>query len=319
VRVVDLFSGTSRVSQALKRRGCVVCANDNNVYAHTLARCYIEADAAHFAAPAAALVHEFNGLAGKAGWFTQTYCENARFFQPKNGARIEAIREAIAKKSLDPLLEAVMLTSLMEAADRVDSTVGVHMAYLKSWARRSFNDLQLRVPELIAAPKTGRCRATRLDAVAAAGVVEADVVYLDPPYNHHSYLSNYHIWETLVAWDHPEVYGVAQKRIECRQRKSVFNTRATFKTALAEVIARLHTRALVVSFNDEGYVTREELVRLLETRGAVSVVENTGHQRYVGAKIGIFSPDGEKVGAVTHTENTEYLFLVDVQTPARRP
>ena len=37
VRVVDLFSGTSRVGQALKRRGCVVCANDNK-WAYTAGR-----------------------------------------------------------------------------------------------------------------------------------------------------------------------------------------------------------------------------------------------------------------------------------------
>ena len=29
----------------------------------------------------------------------------------------------------------VLLTSLIEAADRVDSTTGVQMAYVKQWAR----------------------------------------------------------------------------------------------------------------------------------------------------------------------------------------
>jgi adenine-specific DNA-methyltransferase len=37
------------------------------------------------------------------------------------------------------------LVSLMEAADRVDSTVGLQMAYLKTWAARAHNDLALRV------------------------------------------------------------------------------------------------------------------------------------------------------------------------------
>ena len=316
--VVDLFSGTSRVGQALKRRGLAVKANDHNAYAHTLARCYVEADADDVTGDATRLIAEMNALPGKAGWFTETYCERSRFFQPKNGARVDVIRDAIAAKGLDPLLEAVLLTSLMEAADRVDSTVGVQMAYLKSWAKRANNDLLMRLPELIPAAAKGPCSAHHLDAADAAAALSGDVIYLDPPYNVHSYLGNYHIWETLIAWDRPEVYGIACKRIDVRERKSRFNSRVQFTDALHGVIARLDARALVVSFSDEGYVTKEQLVALLQTRGPVSVVESSGFKRYVGAKIGIYSPSGEKVGAVSHTENTEYVFVVTVETPPRR-
>ena len=35
----------------------------------------------------------------------------------------------------------MLIVSLMEAADRVDSTTGVQMAFLKQWAARSYNDL----------------------------------------------------------------------------------------------------------------------------------------------------------------------------------
>ena len=41
-----------------------------------------------------------------------------------------------------------------------------------------------------------------------------DLAYVDPPYNQHRYFTNYHVWETLVAWDAPEAYGVARKRID---------------------------------------------------------------------------------------------------------
>jgi len=46
---------------------------------------------------------------------------------------------------------------------------------------------------------------------------EADLAYLDPPYNQHRYFTNYHVWETLVAWDAPAHYGVACKRVDARQ------------------------------------------------------------------------------------------------------
>ena len=46
----------------------------------------------------------------------------------------------------------MLLTSLIEAADRVDSTCGVQMAYLKRWAPRAGNPLELREPEAVAGP-----------------------------------------------------------------------------------------------------------------------------------------------------------------------
>ena len=44
-RVLDLFSGTSRVARGLKETGRYVIANDHLAYAATLARCYVQADA----------------------------------------------------------------------------------------------------------------------------------------------------------------------------------------------------------------------------------------------------------------------------------
>jgi adenine-specific DNA-methyltransferase len=46
----------------------------------------------------------------------------------------------------------LLLTALLLAADRVDSTTGLQMAYLKDWSPRSYQPLELRVPELIAGP-----------------------------------------------------------------------------------------------------------------------------------------------------------------------
>lgn len=311
--VLDPFSGTSRVGHALKRAGLQVHANDHNAYAAALAACYVQADYQDHRRHLPRLIAEFNSLPGRPGYFTETFCERSRFFQPKNGARIDAIREAIAAKSLDPELEAIVLVALMEAADRVDSTTGVQMAYLKNWAPRSYNDIALRVPDLAPRPAAGRCSARQGDAQEAAASVEADVVYLDPPYNQHSYLGNYHVWESLILWDKPEVYGVACKRVDCRSRKSVFNSRRRFKTALRDLLQAVRSQFVVVSFNDEGYVTREEMETLLTQcyggDARVDVVEHD-YRRYVGARIGIYNPAGDRVGKISHVRNKEYLYVV---------
>ncbi|MCA9692016.1 MAG: DNA adenine methylase [Nannocystaceae bacterium] len=307
--VVDLFSGTSRVGHALKRAGYRVLANDHNAYARVLAGCYVAADREDVADDAARLVAELNRLPGAPGYFTEVFCEQARFFQARNGARVDAIREAIAHKELPPALEAVLLTSLMEAADRVDSTTGVHMAYLKRWAPRAENDLELRVPEVLPRARRGPGAAFELDALVAAAALSGELAYLDPPYNQHKYLGNYHIWETLVRWDQPSTYGVARKRVDCKERRSPFNSRRAIAGALAAVLARLDARALIVSFSNEGFLSRHDLESMLQERGEVTVLEHD-YRRYVGAQIGVFNPRGERVGEVSHLRNKELLYVV---------
>jgi adenine-specific DNA-methyltransferase len=311
--VIDIFSGTSRVGHALKAAGFRVFANDHNAYAATLARCYVQADAEDVLADARLLVDEFNALRGSPGYFTETFCVRSRFFQPKNGERIDAVREAIAARGLAPELEAVLLVSLMEAADRVDSTTGLQMAYLKRWAPRAHNDLELRVPEVLMRAANGKGRATCLDAHAAAAVLEADVAYVDPPYNQHSYLGNYHVWESLVLWDKPEVYGVACKRADVKVQKSEFNSRRGSGESLRRLLSAIRARTLIVSFSNEGFLSRETLEAMLASlgggRASVATLARDG-RRYVGARIGIYNPQGRKVGTVSHVSNTEYLYLV---------
>ena len=303
--VLDLFSGTARVGHALKRAGYLVTANDHNAYAHTLARCYVQADRERVLVEVERVLEELRAITPRAGWFTEIYCRRSRFFQPHNGARIEAMRDRVAEMSLDPDVEAVVLVSLMEAADRVDSTCGVQMAYLKQWAARSFNDLELRVPDVL----NGEGRALGLDALDAAREGRWDVVYLDPPYNQHKYRNNYHVWETLVRWDEPEVYGTAQKRVDCREYDSPFNSPRRIADAMRELVSAIDADHLIVSFNDEGYLDRDDIVALLSSIGEVRVLTHD-YKRYVGAQIGIFNPSGEKVGRVSHLRNTEHLFVV---------
>ena len=307
--VVDLFSGTSRVGHALKAAGYRVLSNDYNCYAKTLATCYVQADRGTVIGSAAKLIKDLERVPASPGYFTETFCIRSRYFQPKNGARIDAIREAIASKSLEPELEAVVLTSLMEAADRVDSTTGLQMAYLKQWAPRAFNDLELRVPDVLPRALAGKGRAYCLDAREAARKLKGDVAYLDPPYNQHSYLGNYHVWETLVRWDKPDVYGVACKRLDIKDRGSDFNSKRKFAAAFEDVISSVRAKHLIVSFNDEGYIDRTSMERLLGRRGHVAVVE-FDYKRYVGAQIGIHNLRGEKVGKISHLRNKEFLYVV---------
>ena len=118
---------------------------DSARFAHVLARCYVATDPGPTRRPCstevADAVDRLNGLDGAAGYVTATFCEASRYFRPENGARIDAVRDAIERDYAGTDLWPVLLTSLLEAADRVDSTTGLQMAYLKQWAPRAHQPL----------------------------------------------------------------------------------------------------------------------------------------------------------------------------------
>lgn len=316
--VLDLFTGTTRVAQEAKRRGAHVSAVDTARYSEVFARCYVATDATTVDKDDLDdALRALDALPGEPGYVTETFCRASRFFQPHNGARIDAIRAAILRDFAGSPLEPILLTSLIEAADRVDSTTGVQMAYVKQWARRSFAPLALRRPELL----PGAGTAVMGDAVeVAGGLGEFDVAYLDPPYNQHRYYTNYHVWETLVAWDAPEPYGIACKRVDCREPSthSDFNRRRAMPIALGRAIEAVSARVVILSYNDESWVALDELREMCAAGGREVEVLAFDSKRYVGAQIGIHNPQGEKVGRVGRLRNVEYVVIAGERDDVRR-
>ena len=298
------------MAQEFKRRGAYVTACDLASYSATLSDCYIATDRADVDPDElAAVLAELSALPPRRGYVTRTFCESARFFQPKNGARIDAIRDHLETEYRDHPLFPVLLTSLMwpptgwtrpRACTWPTSSSGRHGRTTTS---------NCAAPELLSGPGTTVVG----DATALVGRLEpVDLMYLDPPYNQHRYFTNYHIWETLVRWDDPEHYGVACKRADAREdgTRSVFNSRRTMPAALGGLFEQARAELLVVSCNDESWVDAEAMVALLRDAGHDEVrMLAFDHRRYVGARIGIFNPAGVKVGTVARTRNVEYLFL----------
>jgi len=314
---LDLFTGTTRVAQEFKRRGVYVTAVDTATYSDAFGQCWIELDADQVDRGGLddALGY-LNALPGQAGYFTEAFCERARYLQPFNGERVDAIRAAIEEEYRGTWLYPVLLTALLLAADRVDSTTGLQMAYLKQWSERSYRPLNLVAPDLI--PGSGRM--LRGDALELADALPpVDFAYLDPPYNQHRYFTNYHVWETLVRWDAPQTYGVANKRIDSRDdtTKSAFNSRRQMPQALRALIAMLDCEMLVLSYNNESWLTRDELIEACAPRGAVEVID-VDSRRYVGAQIGVYNPAGERVGEVGHLRNVEHLIIAGEPEAVRR-
>ena len=324
---LDLFSGTSRVGRAWKGLGVDVTAVDTTRTAEVLARCYVGTDATSVDPGVLdAAIGELDALEGRPGYVTEVFCSQARYFQPANGDRIDAIRGVIAARWAGSDLEPVLLTALLEAADRVDSTTGVQMAFLKSWAPRSHNRLTLRSPELLPGPGA----VVRGDAVdvVTSGRLEG------------AWRPAGSTWPTSTR----RTTSTATRRTTtCGRRSSpatspsttaspasgptsaaadyasAFNRRATIGPALGALLDGIDARVVALSYNDEAWVQLDDLVEMSAAGGRRHVeVVAFDSPRYVGSRIGIHNPAGEKVGAVTRTRNVEYLVLASEQ-PGRSP
>ncbi len=304
--VCDLFAGTTRAGQAFRRAGCRVVSNDLASYTEAFGQAYIAAGEGLDRDRLRELIAHLDALPGEPGYVTETFCHEARFFSPENGARIDAMRAEIDRLDVDPVTSGCLITSLVEAADRVNSTCGLQMAYLKRPAARSLQPLRLREPAAVEGPEG---QVSRRDANALARELEGvDCAYLDPPYNQHSYFANYHAWETIVRADRPEPYGVARKRIDCRTTRSPFNSARHSWPALVDLVEALRTPWVILSVNDEGFHDPAAVADLLGERGHVAALA-MDVPRYVGARIGIHNPAGERVGAVSHVRATEWLIV----------
>ncbi len=307
-RAADLFTGTTRVAQAFRESGCAVACSDLSSYSKVLATAYVVADRhPDRLSRVAEMIDDLNGRPGFEGYVTETFSRNARYFQPENAMKIDAIRDAIDEIADDEIDHALLLTSLLEAADRVDSTVGLQMAYLKQWSPRSFQPLQLRPVLPVDGPSGRAFQCDAAELLAHAGPV--DLAYLDPPYNQHSYRGNYHVWETIVRNDKPEHYGIACKRVDCRTERSLYNSKPQSWTVFSNLVRSLSAVPwLVVSFSNEGFHAPDEIIELLAEDRFVAAC-GVPTRRHVGSRIGIHDHRGKLVGSVSHTMNSEYIFI----------
>ena len=218
------------------------------------------------------------------------------------------MRDAIERDYRDSWMYPVLLTSLIEAADRVDSTTGVQMAYVKQWAARVGRPSSYGCPTSSAVPVTP-CSATQASWCAGSGPSTSRTSIRRTTSTATSRTTT-----SGKRWSRgtlPEHYGVACKRVDAREdhTKSVFNDRRRMPDALAQVIAGVDASLVIVSYNDEAWVSIEELEAMCRARGGEVRTLAFDSKRYVGAQIGIHNPQGEKVGQVARLRNVEYLVV----------
>lgn len=196
------------------------------------------------------------------------------YFQPFNAIKIDLIRLQIEDWKNQSLINDdeyfYLLASLINAVPFVSNITGVYGAYLKKWDPRTYKELKLLDGDII--PSSQKCEAYNEDINTLAERIEADLIYLDPPYNSRQYLPNYHILETIAKYDYPTIKGVTGLR-DYSNQKSVFCQKAKAENAFYELFHKLKFKHLLVSYNNEGLISTEKLSKLVKNCGNSSSFE----------------------------------------------
>ncbi|MFO0575455.1 MAG: DNA adenine methylase [Polyangia bacterium] len=331
--VLDGFSGTTRVAQALAQDGYQVIANDLAAWSEVFASCYLlnEHPPAHYAA----LIEHLNGLRPRDGWFTEHYgglagagCSSGsdglkKPWQRHNTRRLDAIRQELDRLTLSTVERCVALTSLILALDEVDSTLGHFVSYLKGWSPRSYKSLRLRVPRLLE-PRAAHA-VHRRDIFALLPQAAVDLAYFDPPYGSNNermppsrvrYAAYYHIWTTICLNDRPALFGKARRRVDSSDRisTSVFedfrrgpNGRFLAVEAIRRLLQEARAHHILLSYSSGGRATAEELSDVIREVGALIDVAEVDYRKNVMAGM---RWTHEWVAAA-EVPNREFLFLIE--------
>lgn len=272
----DLFAGTGVVAHSFAENGHPVIINDilySNVVAYHAWLGDGEYNHEKIISTLQKL-NEFNPEDICENYFSRIYGE--KYFSVECAKKIGYIREYIElhKKDFSEREYYILLTSLLYATDRVANTVGHFEYFLKQKPQNE----KLVLQELKIMP-TAQAQIFNMDANKLAEQINADVVYIDPPYNARQYINFYHVLENLARWNKPEEFEGNSMKFKRDELKSGYS-RSEAPILFERLISDLKCKLIVVSYNNTykaksnasiNRIRGQEIFDIMSKRGDVQV------------------------------------------------
>ena len=299
----DLFAGTGAVGERFKNKGYSVIANDVQYYSYVINKQRIENHKPLFFSklkgviPALAKTRSvqrgevvcdyLNKERGVKGFIYNNYSLGGtkhadmqrQYFSDKTSMCCDAIRQKIGRWKQQKYITSneyyFLLASLLESVDQYANTASVYGAFLKKLKKRAAQKFVLRSSALHLNDQEHKVFNKDINELVKE--IEGDIVYLDPPYNHRQYSSNYHILETIARYDDPEIRGKTGLRKE--EYKSLYCSRAKVCEVFEDLINNITAKYIFLSYNNEGLMTHADIQRIMGKRGKYGVFTTT-YRRY---------------------------------------
>ncbi len=273
--VVDIFAGTGAVASAFLDKQ--VITNDI-MYSNYICN-YAWFSSEHYHRELVeGMIDNYNAMqVDEENYMTQNFADT--YFSREDCAKIGYIREDIEQRYQNEEINyrerALLITSLLYAMDKIAKTCGHYDAYRRGV---EFDEhLELLLP-LAGNDNHQNNECFNTDSNELARNLEADLVYIDPPYNSRQYCDAYHLLENVARWERPEVFGVARKmdRTALKSKYCTINAAKAFE----DLIENLHCRYILLSYNNmaakgndrsNAKIADEDIFRILRSKGEVRV------------------------------------------------
>ena len=321
--VFDAFSGSGVVSRFFKARASLLISNDIERYAAAIARCYLTNKSEVDLAAVRELVDEMNDRVADAplptGFIEELYApkdesritkEDRVFYTKSNARRLDNYRRLIEDAPAE--VKDLLIGPLLSEASVHANTAGVFKGFYKNRntgvgqfggsgadaLTRIMGEIRLEPPVL----SDFECdfKVYQEDANALVGELKGiDLMYVDPPYNQHPYGSNYFMLNLLARYERPRRISRVSG-IPADWRRSGYNRRAKSLPLLGRLLKESSAPFILVSFNNEGFISSDEMLSMLNDLGEVEVVK-TKYNAFRGSR----NFDNRPIHV------TEMLFLVE--------
>lgn len=271
----DVFAGTGSVSLFMKDKVKSLIVNDLEYYSYVINKFYIENNIK--LCPKI----KYNDYEGGVyyNYSPKELNFGRMFFTEKNAKAIDGFRKSIEEDFKQGVITDneyyCLLTSLIEAVDKVSNTTSVYGAYLKTFQKNALNNIHFTIPETKIVEKQINL-VYNCDANDLIKSIKGDILYLDPPYNHRQYSSNYHVLNNILTNSN---FESNKKSGVNNNNKSKYSMKKEAIISLEDLVKNANFKYIFISYNDDGIISLEDFKKVLEKYGKYHI-EKKEYKRY---------------------------------------
>lgn len=245
------------------------------------------------------------------GFCYNTFSPNAgrQYFSDENAKYIDFIRDTIDEwynnEKITSEEKSYLIMCLLESISKISNVAGVYSAYLKIWDSRAVKKMNYIPIEVKKTKYKNNVYCSNANELIHN--ISGDILYLDPPYTPTQYNSQYHVLETIVRNDNPNVHGVGAHRDNDRMSKWCKKGEVEFE--FESLIKNAKFKHIVFSYSDKGIMSPKFIEAVLKRYGKA--------ETYVFKKIDFVKYKSTRAVNKEIKDNTqnskhyEYLFYVE--------